>query len=53
MALLEKKTYGYRERDEEKRQAFLERLAQLKSEKIVYVDESGMVRLRQLCLWLQ
>ena len=42
MDLLEKKTYGYRERDEARRQAFAEQLSLLPLEKIVYVDESGM-----------
>ncbi|MBE9029081.1 hypothetical protein IQ266_04810 [filamentous cyanobacterium LEGE 11480] len=37
-----KKTYGYQERDEEKRRAFLMRLATLNPELIVYMDESGM-----------
>ena len=38
----EKKTYGYRERDETKRQDFIAQLSTLPTEKIVYVDESGM-----------
>jgi transposase len=38
----EKKTYGYRERDEQKRQAFREQLSKLKPEQIIYCDESGM-----------
>lgn len=37
-----KKTYGYRERDEEKRQDFLEILAKIEEGKRVYVDEAGM-----------
>jgi len=37
-----KKTYGYQERDEAKRQAFVEQLSTLSSSQIVYVDESGM-----------
>ncbi|WP_148662818.1 IS630 family transposase [Scytonema hofmannii] len=37
-----KKTYGYRERDEAKRQTFIDQLSTLPSEKIVYLDESGM-----------
>jgi hypothetical protein len=37
-----KKTYGYRERDEAKRQAFIDQLSTLPPEKIVYLDESGM-----------
>jgi hypothetical protein len=36
------KTYGYRERDEAKRQAFLAELSALPPDKIVYLDESGM-----------
>ena len=36
------KSYGYRERDEEKRRAFLLRLAALNPELLVYLDESGM-----------
>ena len=38
----EKKTYGYQERDETKRQDFIAQLSTLPTEKIVYVDESGM-----------
>ena len=37
-----KKTYGYCERDEDKRQAFIMQLSTLPLEKIVYLDESGM-----------
>lgn len=37
-----KKTYGYRERDEVKRQAFLEQLAKVDPAQVVYVDEAGM-----------
>lgn len=37
-----KKTYGYRERDENKRLAFLKKLTTLAPEKIVYADEAGM-----------
>ncbi|MBW4574589.1 MAG: IS630 family transposase [Aphanothece sp. CMT-3BRIN-NPC111] len=37
-----KKTYGYRERDEAKRQAFVAQLSTLTPFQIVYVDESGM-----------
>jgi hypothetical protein len=37
-----KKTYGYRERDEEKRQEFIAHLSTLCLSKIVYLDESGM-----------
>lgn len=37
-----KKTYGYRERDEAKRQAFLEQLATIDPDNIVYADAAGM-----------
>jgi len=37
-----KKTYGYRERDEAKRQAFVAQLSTLPPSQIVYLDESGM-----------
>ncbi|MBG1267771.1 IS630 family transposase, partial [Nostoc sp. WHI] len=37
-----KKTYGYQERDEIKRQEFREEIALYKPEKIVYIDEAGM-----------
>ena len=40
--LLEKKTYGYRERDEHKRAAFIKRLSTVDPDDIVYADESGM-----------
>jgi transposase len=36
-----KKTYGYRERDEEKRREFLQKLEQIESQRKVYVDEAG------------
>lgn len=39
---LEKKTYGYRERDETKRQAFQEQLKTKRLPQIVYVDEAGI-----------
>ncbi|WP_372478250.1 hypothetical protein [Nostoc mirabile] len=42
MGLLVKKTYGYQERDEVKRQEFREDIALYKPEKIVYIDEAGM-----------
>ncbi len=35
-----KKTYGYQERDESKRQSFIEQLANQTDETIVYVDEA-------------
>lgn len=37
-----KKTYGYRERDEEKRQHFLHFLNKYEQKSLVYVDESGI-----------
>lgn len=37
-----KKTYGYRERDEVKRQAFIAQLTTQADETIVYVDQAGM-----------
>ena len=42
MAGAQKKTYGYCQRDEEKRQAFVTQLSPLSPENIVYLDESGM-----------
>ncbi len=37
-----KKTYDYIERDDVKRQAFLEQLATIDPDNIVYADEAGM-----------
>ena len=42
MVLLAKKTYGYRERDEEKRKAFSLTISKEEPEKLVYIDESGI-----------
>ncbi len=42
MVLPEKKTYGYRERDEDKRQEFQAKIIQKKPEELVYIDEAGM-----------
>jgi hypothetical protein len=42
LVLLEKKTYGYRPRDEVKRQAFVTSWSTIPAAQIVYVDESGM-----------
>ena len=42
MAIAEKKTYGYQERDEEKRQEFKLKISQTSSKDRVYIDESGM-----------
>ena len=36
------KTYGYRERDEAKRQAFLLKIASYKAAQLVFVDEAGV-----------
>ena len=41
LGITRKKTYGYRERDEEKRKQFLQRINQIDESKIVYVDEAG------------
>jgi len=35
------KTYGYQERDEQKRREFLEQLEKIDKHRIVYVDEAG------------
>jgi hypothetical protein len=37
-----KKTYGYRERDEDKRIEFIEHVSTLNKEALVYLDEAGM-----------
>jgi len=37
-----KKTYGYQERCKSKRQEFIVQIAQLNSDQIVYIHESGM-----------
>ena len=42
MNLREKKTYGYRERDEAKRQAFLQQIADYQPAELVFVDEAGV-----------
>jgi len=42
LAGAQKKTYGYCQRDEEKRQAFVTQLSTIPADKIVYLDESGM-----------
>ena len=42
MVLPEKKTYGYRERDEDKRKEFIVKISQKASKERVYVDESGI-----------
>ncbi|MEH2380469.1 MAG: IS630 family transposase [Nostoc sp.] len=42
LVIPEKKTYGYRERDEEKRREFQDKISQKESLELVYVDESGI-----------
>ena len=42
MDLLEKKTYGYRERDEEARKEFLPKIRGYAPERFVYIDEAGI-----------
>ena len=39
--IVEKKTYGYQERDELQREAFKERLKTTLPHQLVYVDEAG------------
>jgi hypothetical protein len=48
-----KKTYGYRERDEETRQEFIVKISQKKLEERVYIDESGIDNRARLRLWLE
>ena len=42
MVLPIKKTFGYKERNEERRAEFLEKLKEFKKENIVYIDECGI-----------
>lgn len=42
MDLHEKKTYGYKERNEEKRAEFMKVIATKHTENLVYIDESGI-----------
>ena len=42
MGLLEKKTYGYRERNEQERLVFTSKINRINPESRVYVDESGI-----------
>lgn len=42
MILLIKKTFGYKERNEEKRAEFLEKIKEIPKEHLVYIDESGI-----------
>ena len=41
LGIIRKKTYGYKERDETQRAKFIEKLGEVETEKIVYVDEAG------------
>ncbi|WP_216595581.1 IS630 family transposase [Myxosarcina sp. GI1] len=41
LGITRKKTYGYQERDEEKRKQFKEKLHQKSSNHLVYIDEAG------------
>ena len=52
LGITRKKTYGYRERDEEKRKQFLERINKIEPSKIVYVDEAGFDNRIGLSIWL-
>ena len=42
MGSREKKSYAYRERDEQKRQAFIAQRDQLEAHQLVYLDEAGI-----------
>lgn len=42
MDLQEKKTYGYKERNEEKRAQFVRVIATKRRDNLVYIDESGI-----------
>ncbi|MBD2547820.1 MULTISPECIES: hypothetical protein [Planktothricoides] len=42
MGYTRKKTYGYQERDELERKAFLEKIASSEPEQLIYMDESGI-----------
>ena len=42
MDLPEKKTYGYKERNEEEREKFIKYIRQYAKQRIVYVDEAGV-----------
>ncbi len=39
---MQKKTYGYKERNEEKRAEFLKIIATKEPQNLVYIDESGI-----------
>lgn len=42
LALREKKTYSYRERDETKRKLYLKEVRELRASQLVYLDEAGI-----------
>ena len=52
MRCTKQKSYGYRERDEIKRQEFQEKLKAKPRAQIVYVDEAGIDNHRRLSLWI-
>ena len=47
-----KKTYGYQQREEIKRQEFQQRLKTKQPHQIVYVDEAGIDNRACISLWL-
>ena len=47
-----KKTYGYQQRDEIKRQEFQQRLKTKQPHQIVYVDKAGIDNRACISLWL-
>jgi hypothetical protein len=51
--LPEKKTYGYRERDEQTRQEVIIKISQKKPEERVYIDESGIDNRSGIRLWME
>lgn len=42
LVIVKKKTFGYKERNEEQRSVYLEKIAQKQRESLVYLDESGL-----------
>ena len=49
MVIPEKKTYGYRERNEEKRQEFRAKIDKKERSQLVYIDESGIDNREDFC----
>ncbi len=47
-----KKTFGYQERDEEKRKEFVQKLEKIAKKKIVYVDEAGFDNREDYHRWI-